>query len=140
MSHWSTNYIGLPYADLGRDRNGVDCWGLFRLVMWEQHGIDLPSYVDGYAGAAEKAEISALIGGAKGHDYWCAVEIDIREFDVIVFRRGLQDSHIGVAVSATKFLHIVEGRCVVIEDFTKGRWAQRMVGAWRYYELEGMAA
>lgn len=139
-SHWSNSYIGLPYADLGRDRSGVDCWGLFRLVMAEQNQIDLPSYVDGYAGEKEKAEISALINGAKSHSYWNKVRGDFQSFDAVIFRRGVQDSHVGVAVSPTKFLHVVTGGDVRIEDITVGRWAARLVGAWRHSDIGGASS
>ena len=39
---WANAYVGLPWADLGRDRTGCDCWGLARLVYAEQLGIALP--------------------------------------------------------------------------------------------------
>lgn len=40
--HWSTQYIGLPYLAGGRDRVGLDCWGLIRLIYHEHLGVLLP--------------------------------------------------------------------------------------------------
>jgi cell wall-associated NlpC family hydrolase len=41
-THWTTRYVGLPYRAGGRERDGLDCWGLIRLIYREQLGIDLP--------------------------------------------------------------------------------------------------
>lgn len=43
-SHWILPYIGLRHALGGRDRNGVDCWGLLYLVYREHFGIELPVF------------------------------------------------------------------------------------------------
>ena len=35
------DYVGLPWRIGGRDRRGLDCFGLVRLVLAEQAGIIL---------------------------------------------------------------------------------------------------
>jgi cell wall-associated NlpC family hydrolase len=42
--HWITQYLSLPHAIGGRDRKGVDCYGLLYLVYREQFGEELPLY------------------------------------------------------------------------------------------------
>lgn len=42
MSHWAVKYIGLKHVPGGRGAEGVDCWGLVRLVYRDEFQIELP--------------------------------------------------------------------------------------------------
>lgn len=42
MTHWAVKYIGLPYCPGGRDKNGVDCWGLLKLIYQDEWNMSLP--------------------------------------------------------------------------------------------------
>ena len=41
---WVNDYIGLPYVLNGRERRGLDCWGLISLVWREKRGIQIPDF------------------------------------------------------------------------------------------------
>lgn len=130
--------VGLPYAELGRSRAGVDCWGLVRLGFAELAGIELPSYVDGYVSTGERAEIATLIGAAQGAPEWAPVLPDaLQPFDVAVFRRGRLDSHLGLVVdpNLSRMLHAAAGHGSRAESFATGYWMPRLVGFWRHREL-----
>ena len=128
MTHWSTDYLGLPYAPRGRSRAGVDCWGVVWLVL-PAHGRPVPSYEGEYSSSEERQEISGLIDGAKR--LWQRVD-QAKEFDLVTFRRGRHESHIGVVVRPGMMLHITQDKPSCIERYDAGYWANRLTGIWRH--------
>ncbi len=129
--HWSDGFIGLPYADLGRSPDGVDCWGLARLV-YASLDIELPSYADGYASTEERAEIAGLIDGAKPQ--WTKVD-EPEAFDLVTFRRGRLESHVGIVVEPGCMLHVTSGAPSRIERYLDDQWRARLTGFWRHVDL-----
>lgn len=130
---WSNAYIGIPYADMGRERSGCDCWGLARLVYAEQLEITLPDYAGGYASAEEQAEVASLIGQETGTAVWSRV-LEPAAFDLLLFRHGRRESHIGICLSRGAMLHMATDDQSKLEWFDQGRWAARFVGAFRHFE------
>jgi len=131
--NWSDRYVGLPAAKLGRDRQGVDCWGLLRLVYREELQIDLPSYAGDYTDPAERDEVSRLINAAEARGSWQPAHV-IRRFDALVFGAGQYRTHIGVAVDRRRMLHVQGRDAAKIERFDQGRWQHRFKGAFRHVE------
>ena len=130
--NWAGAYVGLPWADLGRDRAGCDCYGLARLVYVEQLGIALPSYTGAYPCAGERAEVAALIGREAEAGPWRPVADALAPFDLLVFRRGRLASHLGVALGDGRMLHMdgeTQARVARLED---PRWCVRFVRAFRH--------
>jgi cell wall-associated NlpC family hydrolase len=128
---WSNTYVGLPYADLGRDRDGLDCWGLVRLVYGEQLGIDLPDYSQAYVSAAERSEVQAVIDGGEASGEWTRVDA-YRPFDLMVFRQGRLRCHVGLCFSQRLMLHIAQGHVSRLETFSAGHWSPRLTGVFRH--------
>lgn len=133
--HWTNTYVGIPWRDLGRDRLGVDCWGLVRLVYAEQLRLLLPSYVGAYTSVEEHAELSAHIEGVTRSGIWTAIDTaDAQPFDVLVFRRGRLDTHVGLVVEPGLMLHVAAREQAKIEGYAQGRWKHRLNGLYRHLE------
>lgn len=60
MYKWVKDYVGIPFASGGRDKNGCDCYGLVRLVLAEQYGLNLPLLNGDYTNALNIAETKRL--------------------------------------------------------------------------------
>lgn len=133
MTNWTDTYVGLPYQEHGRTRDGADCWGLACVVYSEQLGITLPDYL-GYSSVEERAEIAALVKGATASPLW-EPATNPAVFDIALFRRGRLTSHVGIVIRPGLMLHMAEADCALIEDYTRGHWASRLVGHYRHVEM-----
>lgn len=129
--HWSAGFVGLPYADCGRTRQGADCWGLVWLVQQEAFGRRVPSYAGIYAGSGERAEIHALIAGQMESPLWQRVPGG-EDGDIVLFSLGRFDAHAGLVCGPGLMLHMAGEDCAKIEHWTAPKWASRLTGFWRW--------
>lgn len=135
--------VGLPYVDRGRDRAGVDCWGLVTLGFDVLAGIELPSYAGLYASAGEMAEIDGLISAAQASAAWSAVPgYEVRPLDVVAFRRGHLTAHVGLVIDPRRsfMLHAAHGHGSRLEPWTAPIWISRLAGFYRHASLAGGSA
>ena len=104
-------YLGVPFKDGGRDLDGLDCWGLFMLVMRE-FGHEVPDYkVSCFDTPGIGAAFRESIGQwylAEGPSPGVAVAMAIHEKapDMI--------QHFGVALNKHRFIHTLEKTGVII--------------------------
>lgn len=92
--HWATQYIGIPYKAGGFSRkDGVDCWGLVRMVLQEQKGIYMPTLSIGVIDANAEKEIRRCFVGWNKSD-------GQKEFDIVTMRNAL-GHHIGIVVRSS---------------------------------------
>ena len=129
---WSDRFIGIPYADLGRDRAGCDCWGLACIIYREELGITLPEYLGDYASTDEHAEISALIAGAAVSPLWVPVSGAALAFDIAVFRRGRASTHLGIVVRHGIMIHMVADDHAKLQGYIDGPYKHRFTGHFRH--------
>lgn len=131
VTHWSSDFIGLPWAFAGRSRDGVDCWGLLWLVYRDALGIEVASYAGQTLDAPERNQIAALLANDRAKSPWVTVEA-AREFDMAVFRRGGIESHIGIVTAPGRMIHILQGGESCVERFDTGRWKPKLVALHRH--------
>lgn len=125
------SFVGIPYLARGRDRAGIDCWGLVSLVFAELCGIALPSLAGDYASHDDRQGIADLIQGEL--PAWDHIKAGSEQpFDGVLMRSGRQACHIGMVVTPGKLLHVEDHRLSVVEPYSAWRLAHRIIGFYRY--------
>ncbi len=117
--NWFEKYVGTRFIDGGRTSDGVDCWGLVRLIYQRELKIELPSYAE--ISAENLIAVSREITSGKDGEQWTDVEQSaILPFDVVVMRyHGTRRiGHVGLVIAPSKLLHIEDGIDAIIVPFT----------------------
>ena len=131
---WAGRYIGLPFRDHGRDRAGLDCWGLVRLGLSEQFGHMLPSLAADYPHSRAVETIDKVI--RREIPLWNDIAAGAEKAgDVIVLRLGGKPLHVGTVLGDRHMLHIETGINSAIERYDGTRWKDRVFGFYRYKKL-----
>ncbi len=124
---WSGRYIGLPFKEHGRDRTGVDCWGLVRLIFSEQFGEALPSFSSEYKNSADYDAIAkVMIREAEDRDEIAFGNEELG--DVIIFSLQGQPAHLGIIIGDGHMIHIERHGLSSIERYDGPRWKDKIYG------------
>lgn len=130
---WSNKYLGIPYKTHGRDLEGIDCWGLVRLIYKNEYNIDLPSFSEHYL-EDDRARSEELINLYK--EGWEQTP-HATEGAVVVLKVLGHLSHVGVCIDSTQFIHAQEGSGSSVQSFDSIKWANRVAGFFKYKENAG---
>ena len=123
------DYIGIPYADKGRSRSGLDCYGLLQLWMSEQLGISIPDYLEVYTSSSDRDSVAGAI--AENKVGWTPVE-DPEFGDALLFNILGAPMHVGIKLDGNDFLHAFQNCDSCIERLDGVAWSRRLVGAYRW--------
>lgn len=132
---WSQNlasrYVGIPFVPGGRDRTGLDCWGLVCLVYREAFGIEL----DEHPWVPEPRDRVPLIQSAvfKHDTPWRPMSLDeVALGDVLLFAVLGHPAHVGLHLSADTMLHAHEGLGVTLDRWGCPTWRSRFRQVYRH--------
>ncbi len=127
MAYDLKQYIGIPFLDHGRDREGCDCWGLVHLVYREQLGLTMPDLGDGYSEAYARGEVDETVSATVGQEWNRDVTAEPwRPLDVMIFNRAGVECHVGLYVRLGEMLHVIEGTAAALERYDTVKWRRRL--------------
>jgi cell wall-associated NlpC family hydrolase len=127
---WAAQYVGIPFVELGRSRAGLDCWGLVRLVLEREFGIQgLPDYTERYTSTRDRAIAAVYAEDLPRH--WQQVTSPVAG-DIAVFRVGGQPMHVGLVLARGWMLSVERGVDSAIERIEGSHWKGRLEGYYRY--------
>lgn len=125
--------LRVKFKDKGRDYSGWDCWGVPRCGYKDVLSIELPSFVDDYIDAgnteASRRVINDIVISQKHK--WDPVNKP-RALDVVIFRLGNTETHLGLVVDKNRFIHCEKKINTVIERLDSAKWKRRIEGIYRF--------
>ena len=132
LPSWVAQYVGLPYRPGGRDRAGIDCWGLYALVMREQFGMELPPYEGPPWGSAATGRGIAKAAAEYAQQFTQIEPPAAKLGDAILIRSYGMPIHLGMVVGRELMLHAAEYQTSVIARYNSPLWASRIVSFYRW--------
>jgi len=121
--------IGIPFADRGRDRGGMDCWGLAMAAM-RHFGKDVPDFD---VSCFDTPSINGIYERERGT--WMTV-CDPEPGDVVAMRIDAAHpdmvQHIGVYIGSGRFIHTLKKRDSHIVRMDDPYWSRKVVGCYRW--------
>lgn len=124
---WLNNYVGIPYAFGGRDKDGLDCYGLAKLVYAEQYGETLPDWVTDVLDL--KVRHKEFISALEGNEF---VEKETPEDGDFVVCYGTKAAHHMGLFFGGGVLHCVDNTGVVYEPLSRfnKKYTKVIFGEW----------
>lgn len=121
------DWVGLPYLELGRDRHGIDCFGIFIRLNLERRGVVIPDMRLTALGVRRQA-----VEDPSKYDYEPVVD-ECVEGDALLFSCRGRPLHVGYCIDQRRMLHIEDnGLGSMIEKHDVAGWASRKLGVYRY--------
>lgn len=135
---WVDRYVGIPFSEDGLDFRACSCWGLVRLVLQQECGLELPTYGD--LSADDLLAASRQIGRAAELPPWLSAVGRLQTFDVVVMhaRRGeggRVPGHVGILSSPSHILHVERATAAVCVSLSHPTVRHRIVTVARHQSM-----
>lgn len=124
-----SKYVGIPFADHGRDRRGCDCWGLVRLFYRDEFGIELSDLGPAYRDTTDADGMRRVHSDQLPQ--WRQVD-DPQPGDVALLAVMGAPVHVGILIDRERMLHAQRGTDAAVERITGPVWKNRLQGIFRH--------
>ena len=104
-----SEWTSVNYRLGGLSKNGIDCSGLVYLTFLENFGIELPRSTE-----------QQVLSGDIVDD-----QADLRAGDLVFFKTGIWQRHVGIYLEQKKFLHVSARKGVIISSLDSPYWRKR---------------
>jgi len=136
LAPWAGKYVGLRWREHGRGEDGVDCWGLLRLVLGREFDIDVPSYDDlDWRGDDNRATVIRRTRREIA-DWRPIVKGEEQPGDGIMLRIAGHPTHVAVVAGGGYMLHVEENIDTFLERYDGLHWSKRVLGFWRHGSID----
>ena len=127
-----SEYINIPYKNLGRSKEGCDCFGIIWLVFKEKRNIILPDFTDlKYTNEWYRQHENHILENL--WDVWGVVNEPYKVYDGIIFYHEKMKvaNHIGMIIDDGKFIHVSQ-KFPSRVDKLNPYWRSRIYKVMRY--------
>lgn len=103
-SHWSSAFVGRPWALGAEGPDAFDCWGLVREVQRAVFGRELPALSINVR-EVPQTQWATLRDLVQRSDWRCGGDLSTAKAGDVILMRGLRGPHIGVCIGRGEVLH-----------------------------------
>lgn len=143
---WAREYIGIPFVDKGRTREGCDCWGLNRLIWGEQFSFWVPSFLGAYEEAHDGVTVAkAIVDYGLTDPIWHKVNpgqeclgdgVHLVGFCKVDGHWERAEMHVGIVLAPGTLIHVEYGIDASLMKYREELGgARRVLGIYRHEEL-----
>ncbi len=119
LNTYFDDWRGTPYRYGGQGRSGVDCSAFVSNAYQELFGVILPRTTDRQANAGRSISVSQILPG-----------------DLVLFKTGLFDRHIGIYNGNGAFIHASQSKGVIRSRLDNPYWKKALWKVVRPIELD----